>query len=167
MSLKQLAIDTLAKNDRGGFTIPTAGLYPYQWNWDSAFVALGIATYDMDRAWSEITKLIDGQWPDGMIPSIIFRSDDPSYFPGPSRWGKNLALSRRLAFLSRPFWPQWYGKLRTTAKALRVARKCLTKFLPGTNGITTTEQRTASWPPCIRGKRGEIIALNGILDWMR
>jgi len=25
-----------------------------------------------------------------MIPSIIFRSDDPSYFPGPSRWGKTL-----------------------------------------------------------------------------
>ena len=90
MSLKQLAIDTLAKNDRGGFTIPTAGLYPYQWNWDSAFIALGIATYDMDRAWAEITSLIEGQWPDGMIPSIIFRSDDPSYFPGPSRWGKTL-----------------------------------------------------------------------------
>jgi len=88
MSLKQLAIDTLAKNDRGGFTIPTAGLYPYQWNWDSAFVALGIATYDMDRAWAEITSLIEGQWPDGMISSIIFRSDDPDYFPGPSRWGK-------------------------------------------------------------------------------
>ncbi|MBT8153644.1 hypothetical protein KMP13_06975 [Epibacterium ulvae] len=88
MSLKQLAIDTLAKNDRGGFTIPTAGLYPYQWNWDSAFCALGIATYDMDRAWAEITSLIEGQWPNGMIPSIIFRSDDPDYFPGPSRWGK-------------------------------------------------------------------------------
>ena len=88
MSLKQLAIDTLAKNDRGGFTIPTAGLYPYQWNWDSAFIALGIATYDMDRAWAEVTSLIEGQWPDGMIPSIIFRSDDPDYFPGPSRWGK-------------------------------------------------------------------------------
>ncbi len=88
MSLMQTAIDTLAKNDRGGFTIPTEGLYPYQWNWDSAFIALGIATYDMDRAWAEITSLLEGQWPDGMIPSIIFRSDDPSYFPGPSRWGK-------------------------------------------------------------------------------
>ena len=88
MSLKQLAIDTLAKNDRGGFTIPTSGLYPYQWNWDSAFVALGIATYDMDRAWTEITTLIEGQWPDGMIPSIIFRDDNPDYFPGPARWGK-------------------------------------------------------------------------------
>ena len=88
MSLTQKAIDTLAKNDRGGFTIPTEGLYPYQWNWDSAFIALGIATYDMDRAWTEITSLLEGQWPDGMIPSIIFRSDDPDYFPGPSRWGK-------------------------------------------------------------------------------
>ncbi|MEP4247777.1 MGH1-like glycoside hydrolase domain-containing protein [Tateyamaria sp.] len=84
----QSAIDVLTQNDRGGFTIPTAGLYPYQWNWDSAFVALGLATYDMDRAWSEVTSLITGQWPDGMIPSIIFRSDDPDYFPGPSRWGK-------------------------------------------------------------------------------
>ena len=90
MSLTQKAIDILTKNDRGGYTIPTSGLYPYQWNWDSAFVALGIATYDFTRAWSEITTLIEGQWPDGMIPSIIFRSDDPDYFPGPSRWGNTL-----------------------------------------------------------------------------
>ncbi len=87
MSLKQIAMDTLAKNDRGGFTIPTAGLYPYQWNWDSAFVALGWATFDMERAWAEVTSLLAGQWPDGMVPSIIFRQDDPDYFPGPSRWG--------------------------------------------------------------------------------
>lgn len=87
-TLHQRAIETLVKNDRGGFTIPTAGLYPYQWNWDSAFCALGIATYDMDRAWAEITSLIEGQLPDGMIPSIIFREDSPDYFPGPSRWGK-------------------------------------------------------------------------------
>lgn len=90
MALIQSAVDILTRNDRGGFTIPTKGLYPYQWNWDSAFCALGIATYDMDRAWAEITSLIQGQWPDGMIPSIIFRSDDPDYFPGPSRWGKTL-----------------------------------------------------------------------------
>ncbi|MEL6571797.1 MAG: hypothetical protein AAFQ64_09075 [Pseudomonadota bacterium] len=88
MSLTQDAIDILAQNDRGGFTIPTKGLYPYQWNWDSAFVALGMSTYDMTRAWAEVTSLIEGQWPNGMIPSIIFRRDDPDYFPGPSRWGK-------------------------------------------------------------------------------
>ncbi|MEM6594781.1 MAG: hypothetical protein AAF672_08310 [Pseudomonadota bacterium] len=88
MSLNDQAIEILMGNDRGGYTIPTKGLYPYQWNWDSAFIALGIAKYDEARAWAEITSLIDGQWPDGMIPSIIFRSDDPDYFPGPSRWGQ-------------------------------------------------------------------------------
>ncbi len=90
MTRTQQAIDILARNDRGSFTIPTNGLYPYQWNWDSAFVALGIATYDTARAWTEITSLLEGQWPGGMIPSIIFRQDDPDYFPGPSRWGKTL-----------------------------------------------------------------------------
>ena len=34
----------LARNDRGGYTVPTERLYPFQWNWDSAFVAMGFAT---------------------------------------------------------------------------------------------------------------------------
>jgi mannosylglycerate hydrolase len=77
----------LTENDQGGYTIPTKGLYPYQWNWDSVFVALGFATFDQDRAWREIEMLFEGQWRDGMVPHILFRKDDPSYFPGPSVWG--------------------------------------------------------------------------------
>lgn len=77
----------LKANDRGGYTVPTAGLYPYQWNWDSAFVALGFAEFDRDRAWREIETLVSGQWPDGMIPHIIFHKEDPGYFPGPDVWG--------------------------------------------------------------------------------
>ena len=80
----------LLKNDRGGYTVPTERLYPYQWNWDSAFVSLGLATFDRDRAWRELEMLLDGQWPDGMIPHILFRQDDPDYFPGPSVWQANL-----------------------------------------------------------------------------
>ncbi len=80
------AIDILKTNDRGGFTVPTSRLYPYQWNWDSAFVALGFMTFDMDRAWREIEMLFEGQWDDGMVPHILFRRDDPDYFPGPSVW---------------------------------------------------------------------------------
>ncbi|NJS36425.1 MAG: hypothetical protein HC765_08330 [Brachymonas sp.] len=34
--LKERAIQTLIDNDRGGYTIPTAGLYPFQWNWTRA-----------------------------------------------------------------------------------------------------------------------------------
>ena len=87
--LDEQARSILVKNDRGGFTIPTARLYPFQWNWDSAFIALGIATMDGDRAWQELETLVDGQAHDGMIPSIIFRNDDDDYFPGPKVWQTN------------------------------------------------------------------------------
>ena len=47
-NLDDQARNILQKNDRGGYTVPTARLYPYQWNWDSAFVALGFLTFDRD-----------------------------------------------------------------------------------------------------------------------
>lgn len=84
--MQQAAVNILTANDRGGFTIPTSRLYPYQWNWDSAFAALGFARFDRLRAWTEIDMLLDAQWANGMVPHIIFRSNDPDYFPGPDVW---------------------------------------------------------------------------------
>ena len=84
--LDEQARAILRRNDRGGYTVPTLGLYPFQWNWDSAFVALGFATFDRDRAWQEIETLVSGQWDDGMIPHIIFHQADDGYFPGPEIW---------------------------------------------------------------------------------
>lgn len=80
------ARNILNVNDRGGYTVPTARLYPYQWNWDSVFVALGFSEFDRARAWRELETLVEGQWPEGMIPHIIFRRNDPDYFPGPKTW---------------------------------------------------------------------------------
>jgi glycogen debranching enzyme len=77
---------TLRANDRGGYTVPTARLYPFQWNWDSAFVAMGWATFDTDRAWQEIELLLRGQWDDGLIPQIVFHAPSDDYFPGPDVW---------------------------------------------------------------------------------
>ncbi|MEO1702601.1 MAG: hypothetical protein AAFR71_11165 [Pseudomonadota bacterium] len=85
--LDSQARDILHLNDRGGYTVPTAGLYPYQWNWDSAFAAWGFATFDMDRAWQELETLFAAQWDTGMVPHIIFHQIDPDYFPGPDVWG--------------------------------------------------------------------------------
>ncbi|MCB2097026.1 MAG: hypothetical protein KDE05_05290, partial [Parvularculaceae bacterium] len=67
-TLDQTAIEVLKKNDRGGYSVPTAGLYPYQWNWDSAFTALGFAAFDRDRAWRELETLFAAQWEDGFTP---------------------------------------------------------------------------------------------------
>jgi glycogen debranching enzyme len=77
----------LARNDRGGYTVPTDRLYPFQWNWDSAFVAMGFALFDVDRAYRELERLIEGQWDDGMIPHIVFHAPSDTYFPGPDVWG--------------------------------------------------------------------------------
>ena len=89
--LDEQARAILRRNDRGGYTVPTQGLYPFQWNWDSAFVALGFAEFDRDRAWREIETLVSAQWDDGMIPHIVFHQHDDGYFPGPAVWatGKN------------------------------------------------------------------------------
>jgi hypothetical protein len=81
------AQDILRTNDRGGYTVPNGRVYPFQWNWDSAFVALGFDTFDRDRAWTEIETLFKAQWDDGFLPHIVFWQDDPGYFPGPSVWG--------------------------------------------------------------------------------
>lgn len=76
----------LTNNDRGGYTVPNGRVYPFQWNWDSAFVALGFDTWDRDRAWKEVETLFNAQWDDGFLPHIVFWQDDPGYFPGPSVW---------------------------------------------------------------------------------
>lgn len=86
-ALDEKAREILNTNDKGAYTIPTSGLYPYQWNWDSAFAALGFAQFDVERAWTELETLFSGQWDNGMVPHILFHSQDPGYFPGPEVWG--------------------------------------------------------------------------------
>jgi hypothetical protein len=80
------AINVLKENDRGGYTVPTSRLYPFQWNWDSGFTAMGLWHFNKWRAWLEIISLLDAQWENGMIPHIVFRQNDPDYYPGPDIW---------------------------------------------------------------------------------
>lgn len=85
-ALANNAIEILRENDRGSYTVPTHGLYPFQWNWDSCLTALGQAHFDEDRAWTEIETLMAHQWPCGMVPHIVFHQPDDGYFPGPDVW---------------------------------------------------------------------------------
>jgi hypothetical protein len=80
------AREILVSNDRGGYTVPNGRVYPFQWNWDSAFVALGFGTFDLARAWREVETLFEAQWADGFLPHIIFWKEDAGYFPGPDVW---------------------------------------------------------------------------------
>ena len=80
---REQARNILAANDRGHYTIPTSGLYPFQWNWDSAFAALGFSHVDLDRALVELETLMAHQWPDGMVPHIISMNMTRAISPTP------------------------------------------------------------------------------------
>ncbi len=87
-TLSVRAEEVLRKNDMGGWTKAAPDLYPHQWSWDSAFIAIGLARIDTRRAAQEIETLFDHQWETGKVPHIVFNPDAPpdSYFPGPEHW---------------------------------------------------------------------------------
>ena len=85
------AIDVLEANfQEGGFTIPSQGLYPFQWKWDSGFIAIGLSYYNIEKAKLEVKTLLDAQWENGFIPHIIFHEENDSYFPGADFHKSNL-----------------------------------------------------------------------------
>ena len=85
------ALDIIRGNWRNGFTIPTSKLYPFQWLWDSGFVAMGNGIYNLPQAIEEIDKMFSGQWANGMVPHILFHSEKEStYFPNFDFWNSNV-----------------------------------------------------------------------------
>ncbi len=87
-TLWSAAVEVLRTNDLGGWTKPAPRLYPYQWSWDSAFIAIGLVHVDPARAVRELATLFAAQWADGRVPHIVFNNDTPAedYFPDPGWW---------------------------------------------------------------------------------
>jgi hypothetical protein len=85
-TLRGAALAVLRKNDLGDWTKPAPRLYPHQWSWDSAFIAIGLAHLDLDRALRELETLFSAQWSDGRVPHIVFNPAAADYFPGPELW---------------------------------------------------------------------------------
>tara|TARA_R110002049_G_scaffold616_7_gene3554 strand:- start:14584 stop:15888 length:1305 start_codon:yes stop_codon:yes gene_type:complete len=83
-NLQEKAKEILNNNWKGNFSIPCANLYPFQWKWDSGFIAIGLAHFNMKNAEKEIETLLDAQWENGFIPHIVFHTENDSYFPGAS-----------------------------------------------------------------------------------
>jgi glucosylglycerate hydrolase len=80
------ALQVLRNNDLGNWTKPAPHLYPHQWSWDSAFIALGLAHVDAERALRELETLFGAQWADGRVPHIVFNPEAGDYFPSPEWW---------------------------------------------------------------------------------
>ncbi len=56
---------------RYSFTCPSPTTYPFQWWWDSAFIAIALLHVDPGRAMDEIRCLLQGMQPDGFMPHML------------------------------------------------------------------------------------------------
>ncbi|MFI9825405.1 MGH1-like glycoside hydrolase domain-containing protein [Streptomyces sp. NPDC052013] len=92
-SLHVRAARVLEHNWTGASTVPSHGLYPHQWSWDSAFIAIGLRHVSPLRAQTELETLLDAQWGDGRVPHIVFNPSIPlrAYFPSPDFWRSSTA----------------------------------------------------------------------------
>lgn len=91
--IDEAARAVLRANDLGHMVTAAPMLYPHQWSWDAAFVAIGLAHMSVPRATAELGTLFDAQWSTGMIPHIVF-SDTPGYYPGPDVWQTDRAAAK-------------------------------------------------------------------------
>ncbi|GGY12423.1 MGH1-like glycoside hydrolase domain-containing protein [Streptomyces djakartensis] len=92
-SLQVRAAKVLEGNWTGKSTVPSRSLYPHQWSWDSAFIAIGLRHLSPLRAQTELETLLAAQWADGRIPHIVFNPSVPldAYFPSPDFWRSSTA----------------------------------------------------------------------------
>lgn len=104
--LRDAAVEVLHRNDLGTMTSAAPDLYPHQWSWDAAFVAIGLARVSVPRAITELRTLLRAQWSTGMLPHIVFSDGAGDYFPGPDRWGTDGAAAKpagvRTSGISQP-----------------------------------------------------------------
>ncbi|MFF7543037.1 hypothetical protein ACFZCU_05275 [Streptomyces canus] len=92
-SLHVRAARVLEGNWTGVSTVPSRSLYPHQWSWDSAFIAIGLRHLSPLRAQTELETLLAAQWGDGRVPHIVFNPSVPldAYFPSPDFWRSSTA----------------------------------------------------------------------------
>jgi hypothetical protein len=103
-ALLRAAQAVLDLNWTGTATVASRSLYPHQWSWDAAFIAIGRSWLDQARAEQELGSLLAGQWANGMVPHIVFDPTvpDDAYFPGPDFWDAGPRGGPRTSGITQP-----------------------------------------------------------------
>jgi len=129
------AAHVLGRNTDGEVVKPAPSLYPHQWSWDTAFIAIGLSSIDPRAARTNIDALLSGQWRNGMVPHIVFDPERGGYFPGPDRW----ACADSTA--DAPAVPQTSGICQPPVHAIAVSH--IMKAATSWGG--TTQAETEHW----------------------
>jgi Trehalase len=151
--LARRAVAVLENNWMGHATRASAHLYPHQWSWDSACIAIGYSGWDQQRAQAELEWLFAGQWADGMLPHIRF-AEAARYFPGPEFWQTELspkapAKPRTSGIVQPPVhatavW-QVYRHARDGDEALRFLRRLQPKLVAWHEYLYRERTRGDDW----------------------
>lgn len=85
---KNLLLENQRIDNTNSYTIPSKNLYPHQWSWDSAWIALGLSQINHENfAMNEMITLFKYQWKNGLVPSIAFHNlENNTYWPTPELW---------------------------------------------------------------------------------
>ncbi|WP_435165657.1 MGH1-like glycoside hydrolase domain-containing protein [Falsirhodobacter sp. 1013] len=115
------ALDILSAADRGTWTAPDGAP---QDALTSAFVVRALSVAHPDRAWAELESLLAAQWPDGMVPHLVYHQPTEA-FPASGLWvtGRPVTTSGLTAL---PIWGSVLRRLHERAPDAARARAALT-----------------------------------------
>ena len=170
----------LDANWLGASTLPSRTLYPHQWNWDSAFIAIGRSWYDEPRAQQELRSLFRAQWADGRVPHIVFNPavGEDAVLPGTGVLAVVAAVRqprratwRRRGSPSRPSTPAPRSRCTATRATSRhpapSSPGCIRSSSPSTTTSTSAAARRdrRCRCSCTRGSPGSTTRPPGIVTW--
>lgn len=75
--IKALMANNSREEGSNLYTVPSPITYPYQWLWDSCFHSIIYSYFDLKKAKDEIHSLLSKQFPNGMVPHMIYWKRGP------------------------------------------------------------------------------------------
>jgi hypothetical protein len=94
-------------NWTGEYTMPGPRLYPHQWSWDAAFIAIGYSHYDQERATRGLRHLFEAQWKNGLLPQLVFNPHFTNIMVRCSHHGPTLDVSSCERIFDEPVDGVW------------------------------------------------------------
>ncbi len=88
LACRQLFVENRRRKGEFQYTVPSPAAYPYQWLWDSCFHAIILSHSKIDAAKKEIVSLLSKQFPNGMIPHMIYWKNEIKVSFRQIKWGK-------------------------------------------------------------------------------
>src|SRR5437763_190881 len=121
---------------RYAFTAPSPTRYPWQWYWDSCFIAIVRSRWDRERARRELESLLAVS-EDGFIGHIAF-------------WGRPLDLERAASPPPRRRWWRGCGTSGPAASSTRPGARSTVRCRPSGSRSPGTRWRRWPSPTCRR-----------------